>query len=213
MEIVESTLPLTAARYREVLAAGEPWMGRVQKGQRLRIVDAAGCRTVSSLFYRADALEERYSAQSTLRAQGNAYLTNGSTLLSNEGNAMLTIVADTCGRHDTLSGACSAESNTVRHAFEQRYTHNCRDNFLLALAKWGTLYGCGADKRDLSSNVNFFLNAVVGEPPATQSVGGGARYVEMRAEMDLTVLLSACPQLLAAPKDESPAPIELLVWD
>ena len=94
--------------------------GSVKQGQHFRIVDLEGNQAVDTLFYRAGTLEERYSAQDTIRAQGNIYLTTGTALLSNEGNTMLTIVADTCGRHDTLGGACSAESNTVRYALEKR---------------------------------------------------------------------------------------------
>ena len=89
--------------------------------------------------------------------QGNIYLTTGSALRSNLGATMLTIVEDTCGRHDTLGGACSAESNTVRYALEKRHMHSCRDNFLLALAH----YDYGLSKRDLPSNINFFMNVPV----------------------------------------------------
>ena len=74
--------------------------------------------------------------------------------MSSEGRPLLTIVADTCGRHDTLGGACSAESNQVRYALDKKYMHNCRDSFLLALAR----YGRGMTKRDLPSNINFFMN-------------------------------------------------------
>ncbi len=77
---------------------------------------------------------------------------------------MLTIIADTCGRHDTLGGACSAESNTVRYALEKRHMHSCRDNFLLALTRWGI---AAARKRDLPSNINFFMNVPV--TPAGQA--------------------------------------------
>jgi urea carboxylase-associated protein 1 len=104
-------------------------------GQLLRIVDLEGNQAVDTLFYNAHDTEERYSAVDTIRAQGNIYLTTGSALRSNLGATMLTIVEDTCGRHDTLGGACSAESNTVRYALEKRHMHSCRDNFLLALAR------------------------------------------------------------------------------
>jgi uncharacterized protein len=216
MTLVESTLALAAARQRHTVVAGEPWMGRIQQGQRLRIADAAGTQNVAALFYRADALDERYSSHDTVRAQGNVYLTSGSTLLSNEGNVMLTIVADTCGRHDTLGGACSAESYSVRYGSERRYAHSCRDNFLLALAKWGTQHCRGVDKRDLSGNVNFFVSAPFGSThrPTAPDVGrGGTRYVELCAEMDLIVLMSNCPQSGESRGGANPASIELLIWD
>lgn len=216
MALVESRLDPAAAIHREIIAAGEPWMGALKAGQYFRILDLEGNQAVDTLFYRADTLEERYSAQDTIRAQGNIYLTSGTALRSNEGNTMLTIVADTCGRHDTLGGACSAESNTVRYAPEKRHMHSCRDNFLLALARWGSKYGRDFSKRDLSSNINFFMNVPVtpqGKLTFADGISGAGRYVEMRAEMDVTVLISNCPQLNNPCNAYSPTPVEVMVWE
>jgi len=211
-KMVESLLDPAAAVLDEIVAAGEPWMGVVRQGQRLRIVDVEGNQSVGTLFYSAATMEERYSASDTVRAQGNLYLTTGARLLSNEGNVMLQIVADTCGRHDTLAGACSAESNTVRYALEKRHMHSCRDNFLLALAR----ADCGLGKRDLSSNINFFMNVPVtpgGQLTVTDGISAAGRYVEMRAEMDVIVLISNCPQLNNPCNAYNPTPVRLLVWD
>jgi hypothetical protein len=211
----ESPLDPKTAILREIVPAGEPWMGRVKQGQYFRIVDLEGNQAVDTLFYRADTLEERYSAVDTIRAQGSIYLTSGTALLSNEGNVLLTIVADTCGRHDTLGGACSAESNTVRYALDKRHMHSCRDNFLLALARWGEQYGRNFSKRDLSSNINFFMNVPVtpdGKLTFADGVSGPRRYVEMRAETDVTVLISNCPQLNNPCNAYNPTPVEVVVW-
>ena len=209
-KMVESSLDPTAAVLDEIVPAGEPWMGVVRKGQHLRIVDLEGNQAVDTLFYSAATMEERYSASDTVRAQGNLYLTTGTRLLSNEGNAMLQIVADTCGRHDTLGGACSAESNTVRYALEKRHMHSCRDNFLLALAR----ADCGLGKRDLSSNINFFMNVPVtpgGQLTFADGISAAGRYVEMRAEMDVIVLISNCPQLNNPCNGWNPTPIQIRV--
>jgi urea carboxylase-associated protein 1 len=216
MALIESTLDPARAVHREIVAAGEPWMGRVKRGQHFRIVDLEGNQAVDTLFYKADTMEERYSAQDTIRAQGNIYLTSGTELVSNEGNTMLTIVADTCGRHDTLGGACSAESNMVRYAIEKRHMHSCRDNFLLALAKWGAQYGRDFGKRDLASNINFFMNVPVtpqGKLTFADGISAAGRYVEMHAQMDITVLISNCPQLNNPCNGYNPTPVEVLVWD
>lgn len=170
---------------------GEVWVGVIEAGRVLRVIDRHGDRTVEALFYNARDLEERYSSAETLRAQGNVYLCKGSKLRSNAGNPLLSIVADTCGLHDILSGACSAESNTVRQAVEQRSVHNCRDGFLLALAR------SGLTKRDLSDNVNFFMDARIskdGELHLSDSLMTADRYVELRADMDVLVLLANCPR-------------------
>jgi urea carboxylase-associated protein 1 len=211
----ESSLDATQALRREIIPAGEPWMGSLKQGQYFRIVDLEGNQAVDTLFYSSASLDERYSAQDTIRAQGNIYLSAGTKLLSNEGSTLLTIVADTCGRHDTLGGACSAESNTVRYAIEKRHMHSCRDNFLLALAHWGAKYHRDIGKRDLASNINFFMNVPVtpqGKLTFADGISAAGRYVELRADMDVTVLISNCPQLNNPCNGYNPTPVEILVW-
>ncbi|NNE37726.1 MAG: DUF1989 domain-containing protein, partial [Gammaproteobacteria bacterium] len=131
--IVESKRKQESALYREIVSAGDYWMHTVQCGQTLRILDLEGNQAADTLFYNAENPAERYSAIDTIRTQGNVYLTAGTKLLSNMGNTMLEIVADTCGRHDTLGGACSTESNTVRYALEKKTMHACRDSWMLAV--------------------------------------------------------------------------------
>ncbi len=195
----------------EVIAAGEPWLGDVEQGQILRIVDLEGNQAVDTLFYNAHNTEERYSAVDTIRAQGNIYLTTGTPLRSNLGASMLTIIEDTCGRHDTLGGACSAESNSVRYALEKRHMHSCRDNFLLALAR----HDHGLSKRDLPSNINFFMNVPVTSDGALRfedGISAAGRYVQLRAQMDVLVLISNCPQLNNPCNAFNPTPIQILIW-
>jgi urea carboxylase-associated protein 1 len=200
----------------EICAAGEPWVKLVKQGQIFRIVDLEGNQAVDTLFFNANNAVERYSATDTIRAQNKLYLTKGSKLYSNLGNVMLTIVADTCGRHDTLGGACAAESNTVRYALEKFPMHSCRDNFLHALAHDPLCQQLGMNKRDLPSNINFFMNVPVTEAGGLDFVDGisaSGKYVEMRAEMDVLVLISNCPQLNNPCNAYNPTPIRLLVWD
>ena len=116
MSIIESSLEAGSASTSSTIPAGEPWLGLIKVGQVMRIVDLEGNQAVDTLFYNAMDSAERYSANDTIRSQGNIYLTAGSKLISNCGNTLMTIVADTCGRRDTLGGACSAESNSVRYA-------------------------------------------------------------------------------------------------
>ncbi|MCU0936665.1 MAG: urea carboxylase-associated family protein [Gammaproteobacteria bacterium] len=210
--IVESRLDPARAVYDAVVPAGEPWMRVVHRGQVIRIVDLQGNQAVDTLLYNAADPSERYSAQDTIREQGGIYLTTGTRLLSSEGNAMLTIVADTCGRHDTLGGACAAESNSVRYALDKKFMHSCRDSFLAALIAAGE----DLTKRDLTSNINFFMNVPVtpeGGLTFEDGVSAPGKYVEMRAEMDVTVLISNCPQLNNPCNAYNPTPIRVLVWD
>ena len=210
--LTESRLDPANAVYTTVVPAGEPWLYPLNAGQTLRILDLEGNQAADTLFYSAHAPSERYSAVDTIRAQGNLYLTTGSRLLSNDGNAMLTITADTCGRHDTLGGACAAESNQVRYALDKRGMHNCRDNFLTALAGAGVEIG----KRDLVSNINFFMNVPVtpqGGLTFEDGISAPGRYVEMRADMDVMVLVSNCPQLNNPCNAYNPTPVQMFIWD
>ncbi len=214
--LTESRLDPATAVIDEICAAGEPWVKQVNAGQIFRIVDLEGNQAVDTLFFNAHNAVERYSATDTLRRQNRLYLTTGSRLYSNDGHVMLTIVADTCGRHDTLGGACSAESNTVRYAPEKYPMHSCRDNFLHALAHDPLCQQHGMSKRDLPSNINFFMNVPVTEDGRLEFVDGisaPGKYVEMRTEMDVIVLISNCPQLNNPCNAYNPTPIRLLVWD
>ena len=200
-----------AAAIDEVVPAGEPWMGVIRAGQQFRIVDLEGNQAVDTLFYNAHDTAEHYSAQNTIQAQRRIYLTTGTVLLSNRGNPMLRIDEDTCGRHDTLGGACSAESNTVRYALEKRHMHSCRDSFLLALAR----HDQDLTKRDLPSNINFFMNVPVtplGELRFADGISSAGRHVQMLALMDTLVLISNCPQLNNPCNAYNPTPIRVMTW-
>ncbi|HEY0708764.1 MAG TPA: urea amidolyase associated protein UAAP2 [Polyangia bacterium] len=212
MVFKESPLDPKHARHDVTVPAGEAWLGRIGKGQFFRIVDLEGNQAVDTLFYNAADPRERYSAVDTISGQGALYLTTGTALRSNDGRPLLTIVADTCGRHDTLGGACSAESNTVRYGHHTRDMHNCRDSFLAAIQK----AGLPLTKRDLTANINFFMNVPVtpeGKLTFEDGVSGGGKYVEMRAEMDVLCLISNCPQLNNPCNAYNPTPVRLLIWD
>jgi len=211
--IKESNLLEKQANFREVVKAGDYFIKIVKQGQTFRILDLEGNQAADTLFYNANNPSERYSAMDTIREQGNIYLTTGSKLLSNECNKMLEIVADTCGRHDTIGGACATESNTVRYALGKKCMHACRDSWMLAVAEHEEF---GIGKRDITHNINFFMNV-----PATSEGGltfedgisAPGKYVEMKACMDTIVLISNCPQLNNPCNGYNPTPIEVLIWD
>lgn len=212
-QLTESPLDPALAVFTEEVPGGAGWIGEIKAGQTFRIVDLEGNQAVDTLFYSLADPTERYSAVDTIRAQGNIYLTTGSKLLSTEGNVLLTITADTCGRHDTLGGACAAESNMVRYAVEKRYMHSCRDNFMLQLAAYGDPR---LGKRDITSNINFFMNVPVtpeGRLTFEDGISEAGKYVELRAEMDVICLISNCPQLNNPCNAYNPTPVRLHIWD
>ena len=209
----QSALAPETAVFREVIAAGDYWIRRIDKGQIFRIVDLEGNQAADTLFFNANDPAERYSAVDTIREQGNVYLGLGSRLRSTAGRVMLEIVADLVGRHDTLGGACATESNTVRYALDKRTMHACRDSWLLALAEHDELQ---LTKRDITHNSNFFMNVPVtrdGGLSFADGVSGPGKYVEMRAAMDVIALISNCPQLNNPCNAYNPTPIEVLIWD
>ena len=211
--LTSSPRDATGASLRQVVPAGDYYLGVVKSGQVVRILDLEGNQAADTLFYSADNPLERYSAVDTIREQGNIYLTTGSLLRSNENRVMLEIVADTCGRHDTLGGACATESNTVRYDLEKRCMHACRDSWMLAVAEHPEF---GIGKRDISHNINFFMNVpVTGDGGLTfeDGISAPGKYVELTAKMDVVVLISNCPQLNNPCNGYNPTPVELLVWD
>lgn len=211
--IKESSLDINDAVYKEVIDAGNYWMHVVKQGQTLRILDLEGNQAADVLFYSADDPTERYSAMDTIREQGNLYLTAESILLSNFGNKMLTITADTCGRHDTLGGACATESNTVRYALEKKHMHACRDSWMHAIAEHPEFE---MSKRDITHNINFFMNVPVtseGGLTFEDGISAAGIYVELKAAMDVIVLMSNCPQLNNPCNAYNPTPVEVIVWN
>ncbi len=200
------------ARYRKLVPAGSYWMHIVKSGETIRLVDVEGNQAADTLFFNADHPGERYSATDTLREQGNVYIGVGTAILSDLCRPMLTVTADTVGRHDTLGGACATESNTVRYALEKKTMHACRDSYLLAVSENEQF---GLSKRDIAHNINFFMNVPVtpeGGLTFSDGVSGPGKYVEMRAEMNVLVLISNCPQLNNPCNDYNPTPIEVLIW-
>ena len=189
---------------------GRPWSRILKRGQTLRIVDIEGEQAVDALIYCADNPSERYSAQDTLRVQGSAYVELGTKLISNRGRVMAKMTADSCGRHDTSAGCCSCESNAMRFGEETKYQPACRENFILELSRWGLA------KRDIVSNLNFFMNVPIdpsGDFTVVDGISGPGNYVDVTAEMDVIFVVSNCPQINNPCNGFDPTPIRLLIWD
>ena len=211
-KLLESTLAPEAAVFRETVPAGEYWIKKISKGQTLRIVDMEGNQAVDTIFFDAHDTAEHYDAQATIRLQRNVYLTTGSRLYSVSGLHLATIVADICGRHDTLGGACAAESNSVRYPLTCRHMHNCRDSFLKAVLD----NDFDLTKRDLAANINFFMNVPInpdGGSAFSDGISAPGKYVELKAERDIICLVSNCPQLNNPCNAYNPTPAQMIIWD
>mgnify|MGYP002388288442 CR=1 FL=1 len=183
-------------------------MHEIRTGETLRIVDLEGNQAVDFLVYATADDAERYSAQDTIAAQRNIFLRTGSVILSNEGRAMMTIASTTVAYHDTIGGACSCESNTLRYGHFTRSQHACVENFLDANAR------AGRNKRDMVSNINFFMNVPVeadGTLGIVDGISAPGLMVDLRAEMDVTVVVSNCPQINNPCNGFNPTPVRMIV--
>jgi urea carboxylase-associated protein 1 len=193
----------------ETVEARAPWAQKIAAGDTMRIIDLEGNQAVDFLVYNVDDPGERYSAPDTIVEQGNIFLVTGSRLMSNEGRPLMTVTATTCARHDTIGGACSQESNTLRYGFHTKQHHACVENFLLALSE----HGMG--KRDMTSNINWFMNVPV-EPDGTlgivDGISGPGLSVDLRAEMDVLAVISNCPQINNPCNAFNPTPIRVVVF-
>jgi len=192
----------------EVVPARAPWLRHVAAGQTLRIVDLEGNQAVDFLLYSAADDSERYSMQDTVAAQRNLFLRAGTVLRSNEGRAMMTIVATAVDYHDTIGGACSCESNTLRYGHHTKSQHACVENFLEANLSEGR------GKRDIVPNINFFMNVPVEADGALGIVDGisaAGLTVDLRAEMDVIVVVSNCPQINNPCNAFNPTPVRMIV--
>jgi urea carboxylase-associated protein 1 len=195
-------------RHDAIVPALAPWLYHINKGETLRIVDLEGNQAVDFLLYSAADDSERYSMQDTVSAQGNLFLRTGTVLRSNEGRAMMTIAASAVEYHDTIGGACSCESNTLRYGHHTKSQHACVENFLEA----NLLEGRG--KRDIVANINFFMNVPV-EPDGSLGIVDGISApgltVDLRADMDVVVVVSNCPQINNPCNGFNPTPVRMIV--
>lgn len=192
----------------EIVPALAPWDHVVRKGEVLRIIDLEGNQAVDFLMYALADDAERYSAQDTIAAQGNIFLRTGTVLLSNEGNPMATVLGTSVAYHDTIGGACSCESNTLRYGHHTKGQHACVENFLQANARHGR------GKRDMVSNINWFMNVPVEADGALGIVDGISApglYVDIRAEMDLVAVVSNCPQINNPCNGFNPTPVRMII--
>ena len=183
------------------------WSAVIPKGQHLRIIDLKGLQAVDFLCYDATNPTERYCAADTMKISGKIFLEAGTVLYSNLTNPLFSIVKDTCGRHDTIGGCCSLESNRIRYDVERQ--PNCRDNFLAALSP----YGLG--RKDIVANINFFMYVPVeadGTMAIVEGLSNPGDYVDLRAERDVLAVLSNCPQINNPATGFKPTPIRVIVW-
>jgi uncharacterized protein len=190
----------------EVVAAGRPWGRVIRRGETLRIVDLEGQQAVDFLCYDAADPSDRYSATNTLKVRGRLFVEAGTVLYSDRGAALFTVIADSCGRHDTIYGCCSEANNVLRYG--EKGPGSCYANFTEILGTFGL------DRTAIVANVNFFMNVPVeadGRLAVVDGISVPGSFVELRAERDVLAVLSNCPQVLNPCNGFNPTPIRVTV--
>ena len=187
-----------------MVSAKQPWSGLVKQGQVLTITDTHGQQAVDFLCYDADNKEDRYSAANTVKVQGNIYVGEGTILYSDSGKALMTVIEDIIGKHDTVYGCCSNPNNMLRYGVVTK--ESCYDNFSHELAE----HGMGIEA--IVPNINWFMSVpVLGDGSAGVSdveIKPGS-YVRLRAECNVLAVLSNCPQMHNPCNGYNPTPIEV----
>lgn len=191
-----------------VIEAGQPWGKRVKAGQYLRIIDLKGKQAVDFLCYDAADPSDRYNASNTMKLCNSIFIGKGSQLWSDRAKVMMTVVDDTCGKHDTIGGCCSAEMNLLR--YEKTPHTNCRDTFEVALKSFNM------KRSDIVTNVNWFMSVPVAEDGSMAISEGFSKpgdYVELRAERDLICVVSNCVQIYNPCNGFDPTPVRVVTFE
>ena len=184
-----------------------PYSRVIRAGDHLRIIDLEGQQAVDFLVYDAANHANRYNAANTIKLNRSIYVGAGFKLYSDLGDVLMTVAEDTVGYHDTIGGCCSAESNYARYGIQG--TSSCRANFIAALAEHGM------EPRDIPANINWFMYVPVKPDGSTEIVDGRSEpgdYVDLRAERDVLVAISNCPQLYNPCNGWNPTPVRIIEW-
>jgi hypothetical protein len=204
----------TSVLWEETIEPGAGWSHVLKRGTSLRITDIEGGANAGVIFYNFECPAERFNLPDTLKAQHVARLTKGCVLYSDMGRILCSITEDTVGWHDPLGGCSSAALVLAKYGearyqqFRNGFHKNARDGFLIELEKWGL------GPRDLTANVNFFSRVTVDEggrmafhPRNSMS----RSHVELRAEMNVLLILNTCPHPLDPNPKYEPKPVRLSI--
>lgn len=198
----------------EVVPGAATWSHVLKRGTALHITDLEGGANVAAYFLNFELPSERFNLPDTLKAQHTARLTKGHVLYSDMGRILCSITEDSVGWHDPLAGISNAamvEKKFGKRTYQQArndWYQNARDGLVIELGK----YGLGP--RDLHATVNFFSKVTADEEGKLRFVDNNSTpgsYVELRAEMNVLVLLNTCPHPLDPSTVYTPKPVELAI--
>ena len=189
---------------REQVPAGWYATVRLRRGEALRIVDDSGRSSVSLIGWREEDTSERINCADTVKVQWSTAISKGRVILSDMGRVLLSLVEDTSGAHDLLVGGSTPASTLDAFGTPSR---NTQENFLAAAAK------IGLSLRDIPPCVTFFAPVSVdteGRFVWNSNRKRAADFVDLRAEMNLALVLSNCSHPLDPTRPAAAEPITLI---
>lgn len=175
-------------------------------GQTLRIVDIEGKQVPDLVCFNLSNPKERLSTNNSRLVQKRWLLTTGHALYSDEGNPMLRIVDDTVGVHHASAGCCNDAANFLRYGV--RGQPNCLDNLAAASAP------IGLTEKDIPGAFCPFMKVIQHPDGAYEIQEPDSRagdHIDLRAEMDLFVAISNCPQDKNPCNGFHPTPLRIVV--
>lgn len=191
----------------EVVGPGGYTSVLLRRDHVVRVTDLTGDTCVNLQAYNAALTSERLNPADTVKVQWQAYPTEGSVLLSGQGRALLTITADTGGRHDALCGHANRATLEARSGHGAAHGPRPATRDLLALAAARRDLG----RRDLTSGLNLFASVPVADDGSLRlaPASGHGSHVELRAELDVLVLLAVAPHPLDDRAEASAGPVRV----
>lgn len=180
------------------------------KGDTLRIVDLDGQQVADFICFDRHNLTDKISHSTTVMLKGNIHLTEGDYIRSVDAHSMLKITRDTVGRHDILAGSCCPGLNRLRYGKEAEHQPNCRENLAAAMAPYGVRLS------EIPYTFNIFMNVPIspaGDIEVIAPVSKPGDFIDLRAEMDLIVAISNCPQERNVCNGFKATRLGLLVYD
>ncbi|HXX46469.1 MAG TPA: urea amidolyase associated protein UAAP1 [Candidatus Acidoferrales bacterium] len=200
--------------WEETIQPGASWSHVLKCGIALRLTDLEGGANVGGIFYNFECPTERFNLPDTLKAQHIGRLTQGFVLYSDMGRILLSVTSDSVGWHDPLAGTSNRQLVERKYGsagyqeFRNDYHKNGRDSFLIELGKWGL------GPRDLVANMNFFSRVQVDTDGRMNFVPENSKpgdYIELRAEMNVLVILNTCQHPLDPSLEYKPKPVGLAI--
>ena len=204
---VARQIPGTVIR-QQIIPAREYLAFTMQRGQVLRIIDLEGQQCADLIAFNLRNLEERIHNARAVRLNGSYKPTTGHMLYSDDCNPMFKIIADTLGENYAGDSMCSEEMNFIRYGVHG--TRNCRDNLALAVQPWGIT------KHQLPGAFAPFMSVTFTPEGGNAIAPGKSRpgdYIDLKAEMDLLVAISNCPQDLNPINGWNPTALEIILYE